>query len=752
MAHLSRLVHCAGRWRVYSAIVAYTPEKLADDAWGGTAAMLVALPSAIAFGVATYGTLGPAYVAQGALAGMLGATALGLVASAWGGAPRLITAPCAPAVAVLSALAIESSARGTDPGATLLLLLATAVIAGGLQVAFGVVGLGRLIKYMPYPVVSGYLSGVGLTIILSQVGRLLGTPSATGWHQALLEPASWSWQAVLVGLVTIATMLLAARVTRRVPAAILALAAGMLTYFALAALDPSLLRLAGNALVVGPLDNGGPGIVESMGQRWRSMGLLGLHDIVLLVVPGATLAVLLSIDTLKTCIVLDALTRSRHDSNRTLIGQGLGNLASAALGGMAGAGTMGATLVNVSSGGRTRWSGLFEGGLALLAFLLLSSVLAWVPIGALAGILIVIGVRMIDRDSLHLLAARETVLDFAVIATVVIVALNVGLVAASGAGVVLAIALFVREQVGGAVVARKSYGDQRFSKRVRTTAEMEILQREGAQSAVFELQGSLFFGTTDKLYSALEPELATRQYVVLDLRRVQSIDVTAVHLLRQIEDRLAERNALLLFSHIEPRAPGSRDIRLYFRNVGLAQDERRPRVFDEVDDALEWIEDRLIEQARIAPELETALELREMDLFAGRKPQTLADLASCMQVRNFRSGERIFARGDGGDEIFLIRRGSVRIVLALDAARYRHLASFGRGSFFGEMAFLDHQPRSADAIAFTDCELYALSRRRFDTLVEHHKLLGLNLMEGLARLLAARLRQADAELHALENA
>lgn len=735
---------------MYSAGVADKPKTFTDDAWGALAAMLVALPSAIAFGVATYGALGAAFSAQGALAGMLGATALGLVASAWGGAPRLITAPCAPAVAVLSALAIDLSGRGIDPGATMLLLLVTAAVAGALQVAFGVVGLGRLIKYMPYPVVSGYLSGVGLTIILSQISKLLGTTTATGWREALMSPALWSWQSTLVGAVTIATMVLAPRLTRLVPAAIVALAAGVLAYFGLAVLDPALFTLQGNALIVGPLGGGGPGILESMGLRWQSMGALGLDDILLLLVPGATLAVLLSIDTLKTCVVLDAMTRTRHDSNRTLVGQGLGNLASAALGGMAGAGTMGATLVNVASGGRTRWSGLFEGALALLAFLLLSSVLAWLPIGALAGILIVIGARMIDRDSLQFLRSRETVLDFAVIATVVLVALNVGLIAASGAGVVLAIALFMREQVGGAVVARRSYGDQRHSRRVRTAAEMDILQRGGAQTAVFELQGSLFFGTTDQLYSALEPELATRRFLVLDLRRVQSVDITAVHMLRQIEDRLAERRAVLLFSHIPPRVPSGRDMRRYFNDVGLAQAESQAPVFEEVDDALEWIEDQLIGEAQIARPDETPLELREMELFSGRKPETLADLAACMQTRSFKSGERIFARGDGGDEIYLIRRGTVRIVLPMDAIRQRHLASFGRGSFFGEMAFLDHQPRSADAIAFSDCELYLLSRRRFDTLVEQHKLLGLNLMEGLARLLATRLRQTDAELKALE--
>jgi SulP family sulfate permease len=122
-----------------------------------------------------------------------------------------------------------------------------------------------------------------------------------------------------------------------------------------------------------------------------------------------------------------------------------------------------------------------------------------------------------------------------------------------------------------------------------------------------------------------------------------------------------------------------------------------------------------------------------------------------MDRRSYRAGERIFARDDHTDEIFLIRRGLVRIVLPLGEGRGHHLATFGRGSFFGEMAFLDRQPRSADAIADSDCELFVLSRQRFEALTDQHKRLGLTLMESLARLLAGRLRHADAELNALES-
>ncbi len=140
--------------------------------------MLVALPSAIAFGVIIFTPLGRDYVVLGAVADILGTTAVGLVAPAFGGTNRLITAPSAPAAAVLSAFALQSVRQGTPAETILLMMALVALFCGALQILFGIVGLGRLIKYMPYPVVSGYLSGVGLIIILSQVPKFLGAGDA----------------------------------------------------------------------------------------------------------------------------------------------------------------------------------------------------------------------------------------------------------------------------------------------------------------------------------------------------------------------------------------------------------------------------------------------------------------------------------------------------------------------------------------------------------------------------------------------
>ena len=727
------------------------PEGRAGEFWGGLSAMLVALPSAIAFGVAIFAPLGPVGAAHGALAGMVGAAVLGLVAPPLGGTPRLITAPCAPAAAVLAALSLEFAGRGAELGATLVMLAIISLLCGLFQVGFGFIRLGSLIKYMPFPVVSGYLSGVGIIIIVGQLPKLLAVPKGTGMARAMTTPAMWNWKALVVGVATIGVMVVAPRVTKRVPAAILALSAGILVYFVVAAsLDPSMLTLEGNRLVIGAL-GGDAGLVDAFAERVSGVAALSTADLFLLVSPALTLAVLLSIDTLKTCVVLDAVTRTRHDSNRELVAQGAGNIASALAGGIPGAGQMGATLVNRTSGGRTRLSGFLEGVLALGAILMFSGLIAWIPVAALAGILVVVGVRMIDWKALRLVQSKSTILDFIVVAAVVIVAVTIGLIPASAVGIGLAILLFIREQIGGSVVRRRFTGSEFSSKRVRHERELRVLEHSGARAVFLELQGSLFFGTADQLYRAIEPELARATYLVLDMRRVQSMDVTAAHVLELAEATLRERKAFLVFAHFPHTLPSGRDLAKYCDEVGLVGPERHTRIFDQRNEAIEWIEDRILAEAGFRDEEERLLELAEMPLFEGRKKETLADLDACMERRSARAGEMLFHKGDAADELFLIRRGAVRIVLPLEGGQLYHLATFKRGHFFGEVSFLDRDRRSADALAFADSDFFVLSRARFDQLAPTHKQLAAQLFAGLALVVSERLRRADRELRVLQE-
>ena len=723
---------------------------LAGDLWGGLAAMLVALPSAIAFGVLIYTAIAQNHAGEGALAGILGAAALGIVAPLISRNGGFIPAPCAPAAAVISALAGELAASGELTVERITMLLAvTALLSSLFQILYGMVRAGRLIKLIPYQVVSGYLSGVAVIIALGQLPKLLGLPKEVSLGHGLVSPALWDWTGVTVGLVTIAVIVAAPRLTQKVPAAVLGVLAGIAAYFALALFNRELLRLDGNPLLIGPIETSGS-FPAALGGRFTSLLAVEFSDVALILVSALTLSVLLSIDTLKTGVVLDALARRRHDSNRELIGQGAANAAAFFVGGMPGAGTMGATLVNFTSGGRTPRSGVIEGVFVVLVFVLLGGLIAWVPIGALAGLLLVVAWRMFDRGLFRLALRRSTRVDFAVIAAVVIVA-QIGLIAASVVGICLAILLFIRDQIQGSVIVNKVDLRGARSKRRRLVAETEILHRHAGEAAVVQLQGNLFFGTTDQLFSELEQALATRLYLLIDLRRVQSMDFTAAHLIEQMRERLQERGGELLFSGMPSSLPTRQDIEHYMQQLGLTH-RGGIRIFDTRDGAIEWMEDRILEAAGwAAEEEEQPLALGEIEIFSDLDAATIGELGGAVCEVSIPARGRICARGDTGDDIFFVRRGRVEALLPLEGGKRHHLATFCRGDFFGEMAFLDREPRSADVEAATPADLYALSRGRFDALVKANPALGGRVFEQLAYAVSKRLRAADTELRLLEE-
>jgi SulP family sulfate permease len=721
------------------------------DAGGGLAAMLVALPSAIAFGVAMYAPLGPGFAGAGALAGVLGTVALGLVAPALGGAPRLISAPCAPAAAVMAALCGRLAMGGGSPAAIVVSLALVGLFSGALQALYGALGGGRLIKYIPYPVVTGYMSGVGLLIILKQLGPFFGlgkdAPAA-----AALMPAAWQWPAVIVAVVTAAVTLAAPRITKKVPAAILGLAAGVLAHFALGLFRPELLAINGNPFIIGPISTSPGAIFGGMAANFSAAHLLRAGDLRLLVGPTLTLSVLLSIDTLKTCVVTDYTTRTRHDSNRELRGQGAGNMASALLGGMPGAGQMGATMVSLASGGRTRAAGLYEGGFALLTALALGAGIGRIPLAALAGILVVVGARMLDRSSLRLALRRSTMLDFAVVVAVAAAALAADLITAAGVGIAFSMLLFIREQMSSNVIRRKATGLEISSKQQRLPRERAVLAQHNAETLVLELQGSLFFGTTDQLFTEIEPDLKTCRRLIIDMRRVTSVDFTAVHMLEQVGEMLRERGGALVFSHLPPSLPTGQDLAEYFRQLGLTR-ATGGQIFETMHDALEWAEDRILEEAGVKRlyygEL---LDLGEIDFLREMDELSLADLRVVFRELHVEAGKPVFLRKGQGEELFLIRRGEVRIVLPLKSThRPHHLAVFGPGDFFGEVAFLNRTPRTADAIALKDTDLYVISRKAFDEISTRNPVVGTAFYQRLATVVALRLRDADRELRRLQD-
>ena len=315
----------------------------------------------------------------------------------------------------------------------------------------------------------------------------------------------------------------------------------------------------------------------------------------------------------------------------------------------------------------------------------------------------------------------------------------------------MAIILFLREQIGGSVIRHKFYANQISSNWHRPEIETHILEKKGDQAVIFTLQGSLFFGTTQQLYGLLEPEIKTRNYVILDLKRVQSMDVTATHMLRQVRDMLAERKAFLILSNVHEKLPNERNLKEFLAQTGISESET-VRLFGELDSAIEWVEDRILGAEELAQGgSQTPLELTEIELFKNRKDETLVDLEARLERRAYAAGSAIYTQGEPGNAIYLIRRGTVKIFAPLGAGRSRHIATYGRGDFFGGLAFLDGRPRGDDAIAATDTEFFVLSQEQYDVLSEEHKRLALTLITAISRSLALRLRHADTEIAMLQE-
>ncbi len=721
------------------------------DFWGGLAAMLVAVPSSIAFGVVIFTAVAPNLASSGAMAGIAGAALLGLVAPLVSRNGGFITAPCAPAAAVLAGLATQMVTGHVQPDRVLILIAMTALFSALLQMMYGALRAGVLIKYIPYQVVNGYLSGVAVIIAFAQIPKFLGVKSGTHLPAVLRSPGQWQWPAIVVGVVAIAGMALGPRLTKLVPGTIIGLVSSVGAYFLIALSRPELRTLAHNSLVIGPIKTSGS-ILQVVASRFSLLSTIRMADAMTLVVPALTLSVLLSIDTLKTGVVLDALLRRRHLSNRELIGQGVANLTSFFGGGIPGAGTMGPTLVNVTSGGRTWRSGVIEGLLVIIAFFALRGAIAWVPIAGLAGILLVIAWRMFDFTMFRLLLLPSARFDFFVIAAVIVVAEGVGLIQASAVGIGLAILLFIRNQIRGSVVLRRNDLRELRSKRRRTKEEVLILADRGVDALLVQLKDDLFFGTADQLFTDLEIDLAERRFILLDFRRVQSMDYTAVRLLGQMQARLRERGGELLFSGMPSSLPTRQDIANYMGQFGLLGTTGGIRVFETRDSGLEWIEEQILASANfVSTESQPPLQVAEIDLFRDLDPMTLRLLAESMQEASLAAGAKPFTTGDGGDEVFFVRSGRIHILLPLEGGKRHHLATICRGDFFGELAFLDRHMRSADAEAATDAELFILSRSLFDQHAAGDPLLASRVFERLARAIAVRMRMTDAELRALEE-
>lgn len=464
--------------------------NLRGDFTGGLTAGIVALPLALALGVAS--GLGP-------MAGLYGAIAVGFFAALFGGTPSQISGPTGPMVVVLAGLFASLSGDAS-------LIFTAVILAGVFQIIFGVLGVGQYIRLVPYPVISGFMSGIGAIIIILQLGRLLGhePPGGTIGALSYLPTALADINFATLGL-GVGTLLIAYKwppsLGKFVPGALAALIIG------------TLVSLAISVPVLGDIPTGLPSLHLPVFEQSKALLILEAAFI---------LAILGAIDSLLTSLVADNMTRTRHDSNKELIGQGIGNTVAGLIGGIAGAGATMRTVVNIRSGGKYNISGMTH-ALVLLAIVLgLSPLAAKIPHAVLAGILVKVGLDIIDWSYLKR-AHKGPRWDFALMLTVLGLTVFVDLITAVGVGVVFAALAYVKQ------IAQLQIEELRkIPEELNDPKENALLEKLRDKVSIFSFGGPLSFGAAaDVGHHVRERVKPGSKVTILDFTRVPLMDVSA---------------------------------------------------------------------------------------------------------------------------------------------------------------------------------------------------------------------------------
>jgi len=502
------------------------------DIFGGVTAGIVALPLALAFGVQS---------GLGAAAGLYGAIGVGIFAAIFGGTNTQISGPTGPMTVVSAAMvALIIGMKGSLEAALPTILLCF-VLAGVFMILMGILKIGQYIKYIPYPVVSGFMTGIGVIIIFLQLFPMLGYESPKTIPEILSnigDPLS-NIHLPSLGL-TALTMIIVyifPLITKVIPSTLVALILVSL----LAIFVPM------DVKIIGDIPSGLPALNISV------FGVLS--DLSLVFIPAVTLAALGAIDSLLTSVVADNVTRTSHNSNKELIGQGIGNMVAGFVGGIPGAGATMRTLVNINSGGTTKVSGVIHGLFLLFVLLGLSALASQIPLPVLSGILLTVGISIVDRRGLSHIG-KITRTDAIVLIIVLILTVFVDLLQAVAAGMIISSVIFIKQM--GDITQKDS-----ASTSIHNSEESEALlshysipEEIRKYVTIKRINGPLFFGNSEYFLQLGKKVALETKLVIIDMQKVPYIDQSGLYSLESIVLNLEQNGIQVYLLHLQkqPRA------------------------------------------------------------------------------------------------------------------------------------------------------------------------------------------------------
>ncbi len=478
-------------------------KNVKGDMFGGITAAVIALPMALAFGVAS---------GAGAEAGLYGAILVGLFAALFGGSPTLISEPTGPMTVVFTAVIAKLIA--SDPVNGMAMAFTVVILAGLFQILFGILRLGKFVTLMPYTVVSGFMSGIGIILIILQIGPFLGQPSPVGGVLGVIENipalvAGVKSEELFLALSTVAILyFLPGRIKHYVPPQLIALVA--CTLISIWFLNTSELRL------IGEIPTGLPEL---------RMPVFRVDQWQIILIDAVVLGMLGCIDALLTSVVADSITRQQHNSDKELIGQGVGNVMSGLFGGLPGAGATMGTIVSIQAGSKTALSGLFRAGILIVVVLWAADLTSHIPLAVLSGIALKVGIDIIDWGFLrraHVISGKGAVITYSVITLTVFV----DLIAAVGIGLFVANVMTVTRLSELQAEDVKTVTDPDETDLALTDEERDLLKWAAGTIILFYMRGTMIFGTS-RAITRKNSEVSGCNGLVIDLLDVKHLGVSA---------------------------------------------------------------------------------------------------------------------------------------------------------------------------------------------------------------------------------
>jgi len=473
------------------------------DIYGGVTAAVIALPMALAFGVAS---------GAGAEAGLYGAILVGLFAALFGGSPTLISEPTGPMTVVFTAVIAKSIAA--DPVNGMAMAFTVVILAGMFQILFGIMKLGKYVTLMPYTVVSGFMSGIGIILIILQLGPLLGQPAPSGGVIAVIQNLPTLFAGIQTNETILATLTIAIlflipkKLKQHLPPPLVALI--VCTLLSVIFLSDTDVRR------IGEIPTGLPNLQLPIfsSEQWQMM-----------LVDGIVLGMLGCIDALLTSVVADSITRKRHNSDKELIGQGIGNIMSGLFGGLPGAGATMGTVVSIQAGARTALAGLVRAGILLVVIMWAADLTSVIPLAVLAGIALKVGIDIIDWSFLkraHNISGKGALITYGVILLTVFV----DLIAAVGIGLFVANVMTITKLSELHASDVKAVTDPDDTELELLEREKEILRDAKGKIMLLHLRGTMIFGSS-RAITRKNSQIGGCHSLIVDFADVDHLGVSA---------------------------------------------------------------------------------------------------------------------------------------------------------------------------------------------------------------------------------